>query len=161
LTRLLARVRVGSDAQRYRPRTMSMPERTSSSFKAGSLPTRSVRYSLSTLTTSDTLATESFASPVRRFERCTLPGAKAHLRLVVNGTQTTVATRLRLSESDCTTTTGLRNPGPDPSGAGRSAHQISPCEITTRFASGCGGKRRRQTDPSVRPLHHRPGSLFL
>ena len=31
-------------------------------------------------------------------------------------------------------TTGLLNPGPEPTGSGRSAHQISPWEtITTRF----------------------------
>jgi hypothetical protein len=62
--------------------------------------------------------------------------------LLVSGTQTTVEMRLRFNASPCTTTTGLRNPGPDRAGAGRSAHQTSPCEITTRFAPECGGRLR-------------------
>jgi hypothetical protein len=72
-----------------------------------------------------------------------LPGASAHRRLLVRGTHTTVAIRLRFRASPGTTTTGLLNPGPDPVGAGRSAHQTSPCEITTRFSPEYGGRPRK------------------
>jgi hypothetical protein len=41
-------------------------------------------------------------------------GASAHRRLLVNGTQTTVAIRLWFKASPCTTAMGLLNPGPDP-----------------------------------------------
>jgi len=110
----------------YRPSTTSIPESTSPSCARGNLPVRSVSSALSRLTTCETLATESFGSPVKRGESITLPGALAHLRLLVSGTQIAVAIRLLFSASPCTTTTGLQNPGPDPVGLGRSAHQISP-----------------------------------
>jgi hypothetical protein len=67
-----------------------IPESTNCNFETDSLP----RKSLSTLRIWDTLATESFGKPVRRAERETFPGARLHLRLLVNGTQTTVAMRL-------------------------------------------------------------------
>jgi hypothetical protein len=41
------------------------------------------------------LATESFGRPVRADDRRTLPGASAQVRLLVNGTHTTVAILLR------------------------------------------------------------------
>jgi len=110
----------------YRPSTTSIPESTKPSCAWGNLPLRAVSSALSKLTIWETLATESFGSPVKRGESVTLPGALAHLRLLVSGTQTTVAIRLRFSASPCTTTTGLRNPGPEPVGSGRSAHQMSP-----------------------------------
>lgn len=134
---------VGCGRGAYLPRRRSIPESKSSSFACGSLPTRVVRKPLSILTICDTLATESFGKPVRRAERRRFPGAKAHLRLLVSGTQTIVAMRLRLIASHWTTTTGLRKPGPEPLGAGRSAHQTSPCEITTRFARESGGKQTK------------------
>src|SRR6185503_13320295 len=105
---------------------MSIPESTRLSFVRGNFPERPVSSVLSKLTIWETFATDSFGSPVNRTGSRTLPGALAHLVLLVSGTQTTVASRLRLNESPCTTTTGLRNPGPDPVGSGRSAHQISP-----------------------------------
>lgn len=144
--------------QDYLPKTIPIPERSKSSFGCGSLPTRAVRRFLSRLTIWDTLATESFGSPVRRAERGTFPGAKLHLRLLVKGTHTTVAMRLRFNASDWTTTTGLRNPGPEPVGAGKSAHQISPCEITTRFALEYGAQRRKRTGLPWRQSRRRPCS---
>lgn len=54
----------------------------------------------------DTLATESLGKPVLWAGNSTLPGAVAQRRLLVNGTQTTVASRLRLSASPCTISTG-------------------------------------------------------
>ena len=57
---------------------------------------------LSTVTTCETLATESFGNRVVAAERATLPGAAAHFRLLVSGTQTTVAMWLRFRASDCT-----------------------------------------------------------
>jgi len=47
----------------------------------------------------DTFATESFGSPVAEDFSNTLPGAEAHLVLLVRGTQTTVPIRLRLMAS--------------------------------------------------------------
>ncbi len=120
-----------------RPRTTSMPESSSSVFAREIFPTRFARTALSRVTTCETFATESFGSPVAPAESSTLPGASAQTRLLVSGTQTTVAILLRFSASPCTITTGLRNPGSDPLGKPRSAHQTSPCEITTPFSPGC------------------------
>jgi hypothetical protein len=86
-------------AQDYLPRIMSIPASSKESLLRGSLPTRAVRKALSIVTIWDTLATESLGKPVRRAENCTFPGAAAHLRLVVKGTQTTVAMRLRFNAS--------------------------------------------------------------
>src|ERR1017187_3296711 len=83
----------------YLPSTRSIPERTNSNFARGSLPTRSVSSDLSREITCDTLATESFGSPVTRADKLTLPGARAHFRLLVSGTQTTVEIRLWFSAS--------------------------------------------------------------
>jgi hypothetical protein len=68
-------------------------------FGRGSLPTHSVSRELSREMICDTLATESFGSPVARVDKPTLPGASAHFRLLVSGTQTTVEIRLWLSAS--------------------------------------------------------------
>ena len=76
-----------------------MPDKTNPSFGCGNFPTRDVRSNLSRVTIWETLATESLGSPVRRAMRRTLPGAKAHLRLLVNGTQTIVPMRLRFIAS--------------------------------------------------------------
>jgi len=140
----------------YFPRTTSIPANRSSSLARGSFPTRSVRRFRSTVTIRETFATESFGSPVSRAESETFPGAFAQRRLLVNGTHTTVAIRLRFSASPCTTTTGLLNPGRDPVAAGRSAHQISPCEITTRFALKCAGRPMRRTHLSHSPTRCKP-----
>ena len=67
-----------------------------------------------------------------------------------DGTNTTVAIRLRFSASPCTTTTGRRNPGSERS-AGRSAHQTSPSAITTQSAPTLDGSPPRQKDRSA---HH-------
>lgn len=134
-----------------RPRTTSIPESTSSSLDRESLPVRSVRSVLSSVTNWETLATDSFGSPVTVDGSGTFPGALAHFRLLVKATQTTVATRLRFSESPCTTTTGRRNAGPEPLASGRSAHQTSPWAIvTSRCASGCGETPSAGTGP---PIH--------
>lgn len=116
------------------PRIVSIPASTELRWDSGSLPTRSVSSSLSMLMISETFATEGFGRPVTCADGRIFPGAIAHFRLLVSGTQTTVAMRLRFTASLCTTTTGLLNPGPEPAGVGRSAHHISPCEITTRCA---------------------------
>jgi phenylpropionate dioxygenase-like ring-hydroxylating dioxygenase large terminal subunit len=70
-------------------------------------------------------------------------GDAAQVRLLVSGTQTTVAIRLLFSGSPCTTSTGRRKPGAEPAGAGRAAHQTSPCETsTTRCVRGRAERRR-------------------
>ena len=141
----------------YLPSTRSIPETSSSNLGRGSFPVRSVSRDLSREMICDTLATESFGSPVTRVDKLTLPGARAHFRLPVSGTQTTVEIRLWLSASPCTTATGRRNSGPEPVGAGKSAHQISPCEITTRSAPAVCGKpplRRDRSSHRFRPEPH-------
>src|SRR5262245_53622936 len=89
----------------------------------------------------------------------TFPGAVAHFRLLVNGTQTTVAIRLRLIASACTTTIGRRKPGPEPLGSGRSAHQTSPwATVTSLYGSRHGGKLLARNDPLVRQSRRAFGS---
>ena len=53
----------------YRPSTTSIPESTKPSCAWGNLPLRAVSSALSKLTIWETLATESFGSPVKRGER--------------------------------------------------------------------------------------------
>lgn len=134
-----------------------MPESTRVSLARGNVPVRSVSKLLSRLTICETLATESLGSPVTRGDSITLPGAFAHLTLLVSGTHTTVAIRLRLKGSPCTTTTGLRSPGPDPIGSGNSAHQTSPCEITTRCGRGRGEPQQTGMCRAENPLRRRLG----
>ena len=71
-----------------------------------------------------------------------VPGASAQRRLLVRGTQTTVANRLRFRASPWTTITGRRNPGPDPVGSGSSTQQTSPWAITIRHDAGCVLRRQ-------------------
>ena len=54
--------------------------------------------------------------------------------------------------------TGRRNPGPEPEGSPSSAHQTSPCEITTQPAARSGASSRGQTSRSIRQFHRWPGS---
>jgi len=81
------------------PSTISIPKSTSSSLAFANFPIRSVRKDLSSVMSCETLATESFGRPVAFATRSTLPGASAQRRLLVSGTQTTVAIRLRLNAS--------------------------------------------------------------
>ena len=142
----------------YLPRTTSIPEKTSSSLARGSLPTRSVRRSLSRVTIWETLATESLESPVMRAGRETFPGAAAHFMLLVSGTQTAVAMRLRFKASLCTTTTGLRNPGPDPVGAGNPPTKFRLVRLPLAFLLWCAGRRWKRTHPFCHRFGRRPGS---
>ena len=80
----------------------------------------------------EALATDSLGRPVARAGRSTLPGASAQPRLLVNGTQTTVLSRLRFSGSPWTTRTGRRKPGPEPVGSGRFAQYTWPWATTIR-----------------------------
>jgi len=124
----------------YLPSTRSIPEKSNSSLARGSLPARSVSRDLSSEISCDTLATESFSSPVTRADKLTLPGARAHFRLLVSGTQTTVeisALVERVALYNCYWPT---EPWARTGRAGKSAHQMSPCEITTRSAPAACGK---------------------
>jgi len=124
---------------RHRPSTMSMPTITWAKFFCDSLPVRSVRKARSTAMICDAFATESFGNPVALADSRTFPGARAHVKLLVSGTQTTVAILLLFRGSPWTTTTGRLSPGPDPPGSGRFAHQTSPCNApTTAPARGAG-----------------------
>jgi hypothetical protein len=140
------------DWSTHLPRTMSIPFRIWANCFGGSFAVRSVRYSLSTATICDALATDSFGRPETRAERTVFPGAVAQTILLVTGTQTTVPILLRFRWSPCTTTTGLRNPGPEPPGSGSSAHQTSPWAIsTTRYAPEFSGWHGPRTRSSRRP----------
>ena len=110
----------------YRPRTTSIPDSNTLAFARLSLPTCTVRRTLSIVRICETLATESCSRLVIRAASSRFPGASAQRRFVVKGTQTVVARRLRFRGSPCTITTGLRKPGPEPVAAGNSAHQMSP-----------------------------------
>jgi hypothetical protein len=89
----------GNAAPRQRPRTMSMPARIRRSCRAESFPIRSDSSARSIATTWETFATESRGRPADRACSRTLPGASAQRRLLVSGTQATVAMRLRLNAS--------------------------------------------------------------
>ncbi len=78
----------------YLPRTRSIPEKSNSNLWRGSLLTRSLRRDLSKEMICETLATESFGNPVTLADKLTLPGASAHFKLLVSGTQTAVEMRL-------------------------------------------------------------------
>jgi len=103
-----------------------MPERTRERCRSERRPVRSVNVDLSSVTIWDTLTTESFGSPVSSAFNKRFPGASAHLRLLVKGTHTMVASRLWLKALHWTTSPGRRNPGSEPTGSPKSAHQISP-----------------------------------
>ena len=64
-----------------------MPLKIASSSRFESLPLRSVSTRLSKETIRETLATESLGRPVCLPLSKTLPGAFAHLRLLVSGIQ--------------------------------------------------------------------------
>ena len=72
---------------------------TAVTCRGDSFPTRSVSWLRSKATIKETFATESFGRPVAEDFNNTLPGAVAHLVLLVRGTQTTVPMRLRLMAS--------------------------------------------------------------
>ena len=145
-----------SDEFSQRPRTTSSPDSSSSSLARGSLPARS---SSRLLVECDDLRDVGH----RVLGKTCCPCGQKHVarrvgppKVAVSGTHTAVARRLRFKASPCTTTTGRRNPGLDPTGAGRSAHQISPCEITTRRAAGRGAPPR----PGTHPARCRPDRIL-
>ena len=83
------------------------------------------------VTSAVTLTTESRGNPVAVAGRNTLPGIAAKPVLDVITTATTVASRLALYGSDCTTRTGRRFAERLPDGVPRSAQWISPRSITS------------------------------
>src|SRR3989304_6964134 len=84
-------LRKGGAGCPHLPRTTSIPPNTWAKFFGGSLATRSARKARSTAMICDAFATESFCRPAALAGRSTFPGARAQVRLLVNGTQTTVA----------------------------------------------------------------------
>src|SRR5215471_5348007 len=137
-----------------------MPVRINSSWRLATLPTSSVMRSRSRVTICEALATESLGKPAAFDGSCTLPGACAQTRLLVNGTQTTVRIRLRFSASPWTTITGLRNPGPEPVGSGKSAQYTCPWEITIRPLRAYVGRQLPMLDQvSYQPSRKRGSSL--
>ena len=141
------------DGLSTRTSTTSMPASSKSSFACEIRPTRSSSSVRSRATTCDTFATESFGKPVCRAVSSTFPGASAHRRLLVSGTQTAVARRLRFRGSPWTMTTGRRYPGPDPAGGGNSAQRTSPWVTTIRRDREHPGRRPRGTSRRRRRSH--------
>ena len=135
-----------------------MPVSTNSSCRRESLPTSSASSSRSSVTICEVFATESLGKPVVLAGNRTLPGASAHTRLLVNVTHTTVRMRLRLSASPWTTMTGLRNPGPEPAGSGRSAQYTWPWAITIRRLQGYAVRRRQAHRPGAWQRYRKHGS---
>jgi hypothetical protein len=121
-----------------------MPSSTRCRMRAGTARTRCVSMLRSTVIICDTLITDGFESPDSDLATRTFPGASASERLDVTTVTTTVAMRLSLNGFDWTISTGRRNPGPDPVGVGKVAHQISPRLMTQRLSLRLG-KRFIQT----------------
>ena len=78
-----------------------------------------------------------------------MPGASAHRRLLVKGTQTTLLIRLRFSASPWTTRTGLRKPGSEPVGSGRFAQYTWPWATTIRRFQVCVLPLLKWLDPGT------------
>jgi len=135
-----------------------MPARINSRWRFVSFPTSSVSNSRSRVMIWEAFATESLGRPVARAGRSTLPGASTKRRLLVKGMQTTVLMRLRLSASPWTTNTGLRKPGPEPVGSGRSAQYTWPWAITIQRLQACVGPPLKWPDRAECPLHRRHDS---
>lgn len=135
-----------------------MPVRINSNWRLDSFPTSPVSSSRSRVMIWEAFATESLGRPVARPGRRTLPGASAQRRLLVNGTQTTVLTRLRFKASPWTTTTGLRKPGPEPVGSGRLAQYTWPWATTIRRFQGFALPPRKWLDRVGCLYSRRPGS---
>ena len=132
-----------------------MPDSINSNWRLDSFPTSSVSSSRSRVIIWEALATESLGRPVARAGKSTLPGASAQPRLPVKGTQTTVLMRFRFRASPWTTTTGLRNPGPDPVGSGRFAQYTWPWAITIQRLQVCALMPRQRQDPGGYPPSRR------
>jgi hypothetical protein len=84
--------------------------------------------------------TDALESPDSDFPTRTFPGASARARFDVTTATITVAMRLSLNGFDCTMSTGRLNPGPDPDGVGKDAHQISPRLMTQGLFLGRGNR---------------------
>jgi len=139
-----------------------------------SYPTSSVSNSRSRVMIWEAFATESLGRPVARAGRSQRRGRPVCLPsrtgdhigsplqffcetkpLLVKGMQTTVLMRLRLSASPWTTNTGLRKPGPEPVGSGRSAQYTWPWEITIQRLQACVAPPLKWRDRAECPLHRR------
>ncbi len=121
-------------AHSYRENTSRKPSSISASCGCATLPIRSVRKDLSTVSTCETLTTEGLLRRVPRVGIRTLPGASARRKFEVTTAATTVLMRLALKLSDEMMSSGRRNPGPDPAGSGSDAHHSSP-RRTFRYAA--------------------------
>ncbi len=108
--------------------------------------TLSVSDSLSSVITWDAFATESFGSLVIPAERRTLPGASAQARLLVRGTQTTVAILLQFSASPCTTTSRLLRSTSEPLDFLEYFVRIGYGGFHTRSTTGAARVCRNQSD---------------
>src|SRR5678815_276186 len=114
------------DSDGYSASTSRSPASTRSISSSGREETCSESIRRSTVASCETLTTESLGSRLSLASMRTLPIARARSRLDVTVATSTVSIWLWLKVSLCTTRKGLRNPGPDPRGGGRVAHQSSP-----------------------------------
>jgi hypothetical protein len=131
-----------------------MPESTSSKSRCDSLPTHSVSCRRSMATISETFATDSLTRPVALAVKSTFPGAPAHFKALVSGTQTTVLLRLRFSASHCTTTTGRRRPRAPWPPEREDHHDLHPRAEQRR--EGCGAAGRSGNDGAREPAAEGP-----
>ena len=127
-----------------RPSTTSMPERIVSTRRPESFTTCSASTPRSSVSNCETFATESLESRVARAGSNTFPGASAQRRLLVSGTHTTVAIRLLLNESPCTTTTGRRNPRSRP----RGCTELGPPNVPLADHQSAASSTRRPASPT-------------
>lgn len=110
-----------------RSRTSRSPDSTLLMVSRSRLPTYPARCNrLSTVRTWDTFTTDSFESPEIPLGIRTFPGRLASPVFEVMMRPTTVRIALLLKVSRCSTRNGCRSPGSEPSGGGRSIHQMSP-----------------------------------
>lgn len=117
---------------RHSPKTKSKPKLTRSITRPGNARTWSVSSPRSSVSICDTLTTDGLGSPESLLLNRTFPGASANARLEEMTNTTTVEIRLKLKGFDCTTRTGRRRPGPEPTGSSSDAHQTSPRFMSQR-----------------------------
>lgn len=115
------------------------------SVEEGSILTLLVKRLLSRVSNCETLTTEGLGSPDSALLIRTLPGKSARPKLEVIIATRVVAIRLSLNGLAWMISIGRFKPGPEPTGSGRSAHQISPRRTGHHFELRCserGFKRR-------------------
>ena len=107
----------------YNPSTNRSPASTCASLSAGKAPSRSTKAARSSVLTCETWTTLRCGRPAHPDGSSTLPGAPASTALLLSAATTTVAMRLALKSSLCSTSAGRRIAGAEPRGTPKSTHQ--------------------------------------